>query len=383
MIYLDYAATSWPKPAACIRAMEEFLVDMGSNPSYSRHQRAIKGEEIINQARKDVGWVLGAKNPEHVIFTLNATSALNLAINGFLKPGNRIITSNFEHCSVARPLVLLAKKHGMKIERIGDPKTGVITEEDIHKSLEKEPANLFAVVHASNVTGTIQPIDQLVKAAHSHGCAVLLDTAQTAGVLPINADKWEIDFLAFSGHKHLLGPMGVGGLYIRDPEMLDPVVIGSTGYFDSDDNMPECLPNRYEAGTHNAPGIAALGATCRAIREKGIASIRKDHQDLTRRVIQAFGKIPNLKLYGPTDARKKVGVLSFNIEKLKPEDVGNRLDTRFDIMVRTGLCSAHWAHESLGTLPDGVVRASLGYFTKEEETDLLIEAVEMIASEAN
>ncbi len=383
MIYLDYAATSWPKPAACFRALEHFIADIGSNPGYSRHQRAIKGERLIEEARKDVAWVLGVKESKHVIFTLNATEALNCLMYGYLKRGDRVLASRLEHCSVTRPLANLANDKRIKVERIGDPETGVVTPEHVHEACDGKPPALLAITHASNVTGTIQPIEQLTTAAHEHGCAVLADVAQTAGVLPIKADKWGVDFLAFAGHKHLLGPMGVGGFYVREPDHLKPVIVGSASHTDCTDEMPEYLPNRFEAGTPNGPGIAGLGASCRAIRKKGIPKIHKEHRALTGRIVKELKKIPGVKVYGPTDSRKRVGVISFNVDRLPPQHVGERLDKNFDILVRTGICSCHWAHEHLGTLPDGVVRASLGYFTKEEDVDLLIEAVGMIADESS
>jgi cysteine desulfurase family protein len=382
VIYLDNAATSWPKPIVCIRAMEHFLTDIGSNPWYSVHQRARKGNEIIEQARKDVAWVLGVANPNNVVFTLNATEALNRVLYGFYSPGDRILASRLEHTSVTRPLAALKKGHRVRIEKIGDLETGLITPEHIHQACKKESAQLLAVTHASNVTGALHHIDELVKAAHEHGCAVLVDAAQTAGTVPLEADKWGVDFLAFSGHKHLLGPMGVGGFFVADPDKLKPVFVGSAGYSDASDEMPLDMPRRYEPGTPNAPGIAGLGASCKAIRDKGVPEIKKNAQDLTKRVLKAFKSMPGVVVYGPTDARKRIGNIAFNVGKMNPKEVGDCLDKRFEIMVRTGLCSAPWAHECIGTMPHGVVRASLGYFTKEEDVDLLIDAVGMISADA-
>jgi len=381
VIYLDYAATSWPKPAACIRAIEHFIAEIGANPAYSLHKRARKGDDVIDHARSDVAWVLGIKDPNLVVFTLNATEAINRILWGFLDRGHRVLASNFEHASVTRPLALLRERRGIRIERIGDPSTGIITPDHIHLACEKKNARLLTFTHASNLTGSIQPVKEIVKAAHEHNCAVLLDTAQTAGVLPIEAVKWGVDFLAFSGHKHLLGPMGTGGFFVADPDNLEPVIVGSTGYFDDCDSIPSTMPHKFEPGTPNAPGIAGLGASCRALREKGIKNIRREHQDLTKRIIKALSNTPGVVLYGPADSRKRIGVIGFNIGKLHPTEIGDCLDHKFDIMVRTGLCSCHWANQLTGTMPDGLVRASLGYFTKEEDADLLIDAVGMISAE--
>ncbi len=383
LIYLDYAATSWPKPHACIRAMEHFIAEIGSNPAYSLHRRARKGDDVIDQARHDVAWILGVRNADHIVFTLNATEALNRILWGYMDRGFRVLASHFEHASVTRPLAILKKRRRIKIERIGDPVTGIISPDHIHEACDKNSADLLVINHASNVTGAIQSVKDLIKTAHEHNCAVLIDTAQTAGILAIEADKWGVDFLAFSGHKHLLGPMGVGGFYVADPDRLQPVIVGSADYFDDCDHMPSTMPHRFEPGTPNAPGIAGLGASCKALREKGIRNIRKEQQDLTGRILKAFKSIPTVKLYGPTDVRRRIGVVGFNINGLHPSDVGSSLDQKFDIMVRTGLCSCHWANEFTGTMPDGIVRASLGYFTKDEDVDLLIDAVEMLVEERN
>jgi selenocysteine lyase/cysteine desulfurase len=199
--------------------------------------------------------------------------------------------------------------------------------------------------------------------------------------LPIKADKWEVDYLAFSGHKHLLGPMGVGGFYVADPDKLEPVIVGSAGYFDVSDEIPQDMPLRFEAGTPNAPGIAGLGASCEGLLEKGIPNIRREHQALTQKILDEFSMIPGVKIYGSMNAKNRVGIIAFNVGKLHPCEVGEYLDQKFDIMVRTGLCSCHWANEMTGTIPDGVVRASIGYFTKEDDIELLIDAVGIIAQD--
>jgi len=362
--------------------MEHFIAEVGSNPAYSLHRRAREGDDVIEEARCNVADTLGVRHHSNVVFTLNATEALNRILWGFVDRGFRVLASHFEVASVTRPLAMLKRRRRITVERIGDPKTGIISADHIHEACRKTPADLLVFTHASNVTGAIQPVKELVKAAHEHRCAVLVDVAQTAGVLPIEAEKWGVDFLAFSGHKHLLGPMGVGGFYVAEPDRLEPMIVGSAGYFDDCDEMPSTMPHRFEPGTPNAPGIAGLGASCKAIRDKGIGKIRKEHQELTGRILSAFKATPEVVVYGPTDARKRIGVIGFNINNLHPREVGDCLDQKFDIMVRTGLCSCHWANELTGTMPDGVVRASLGYFTKQEDVDLLIEAVGMIAQEA-
>ncbi len=382
MIYFDYAATSWPKPTACIHAIEHYITEIGSNPAYSLHKRAREGDDIIENARANVASLLGVHNPSHIIFTLNATQAINQVLWGMVDRNHRILASNFEHSSVTRPLAVLGKRRKIDVEKIGDPVTGLISPELVHKALRRKKADLLVFTHASNITGAIQPVKEIVKAAHDHNCPVLVDAAQTVGAIPLKTSNWGVDFLAFSGHKNLLGPMGVGGFYLADPNLLDIVVAGSTGYFDDCDSMPSTLPHRFEPGTPNAPGIAGLGASCRLLNERGVNKIRSKQTILTRKILKAFTRIPGLTLYGPSDARKRIGLIGFNIENRHPNEVGDFLDQKFDIMVRTGLCSCHWANQFTGTMPNGLVRASIGYFTEEDDVDLLIEAVKMIAEEA-
>lgn len=381
MIYLDNAATSWPKPATCIHAMEHFIAKIGANPKYSLHQQARIGEDVMDEARSNVAKILGVKQAKHIVFTLNATEALNRILWGYADRGFRVLASRYEHASITRPLSILKKRRRIKVERIGDPVTGIISPDHVHEACENNPANLLVLTHASNLTGTLQPVDKIVSAAHEHGCAVLVDVAQTAGVLPIKADKWGVDFLAFAGHKHLLGPMGVGGFYVADPDMLEPVIVGSAGPDDASDEIPTSMPSRLEPGTPNAPGVAGLGASCLGLLDKGVSNIRKEHQRLTKKILDAFKDVPGLKIYGPTDVRKRTGIIAFNIDELRPCEVGEYLDQKFEIFVRTGLCSCYWGNELIGTIPDGVVRASLGYFTKDDDVELLIEAVGMIAED--
>jgi len=361
--------------------MEHFIAEIGSNPSYSLHKRARRGDDIIDTARTSVAKILGVGNASNVVFTLNATQALNQVLWSFVDRDYHALASNFEHASVTRPFAMLNKRRGLTVERIGDPDTGIIEPEHIRKACRKKKAQILVLNHASNVTGAIQPVKEITEEAHKHGCVVLLDAAQTAGVLPIESDKWGVDFVAFSGHKHLLGPMGVGGFYACDPDLLQAFFTGSTGYFDDCDDMPSTMPHRYEPGSPNAPGIAGLGASCKLLDEKGIKTVRKEQIELTRKAVNALKEIPEVTLYGPTDARKKVGIIGFNIRHLHPIEAGDILDQKFDIMVRTGLCSCHWANKFTGTMPDGLVRASMGYFTKEEDIDLLIEAVNMIVED--
>jgi len=361
--------------------MEHFIAEIGSNPSYSLHKRARQGDDAIENARRLVANILGVTETPNVVFTLNATQALNQVMWSFIDRDYQVLASNFEHASVTRPFAMLAKRRGLTVRTIGDPVTGIVKPEHVHKACKRKKAHLLVINHASNITGIIQPVKDITEAAHEHGCLVLLDAAQTAGVLPIEAEKWGVDFLAFSGHKHLLGPMGVGGFYVADPEKLSAFFTGSTGYFDDCDEMPSTMPHRYEPGSPNAPGIAGLGASCGLLDKKGIKKVRKTQVELTRKALTALKKIPEVTLYGPSDARKKVGIIGFNIKKLHPIEVGDILDHKFDIMVRTGLCSCHWANKFTGTMPDGLVRASMGYFTKEEDIDLLIDAVHMIVED--
>jgi cysteine desulfurase family protein len=284
-----------------------------------------------------------------------------------------------EHNSVTRPLHALAQK-GVEVTKVKCDIKGLLAPEDITKAI-KENTRLIILTHASNVTGTIQPVCEVGKIARKRGITFLIDACQTAGVLPIDLESMPVDMLAASGHKGLLGPQGTGILYIRPGIDLAPLKEGGTGGGPSDDEQPQALPDRFEAGTMNTPGIAGLGAGAAFLLEQTVESLRQKEMLLYKQLLEGLSAIEGLTLYGTDDPDKRVSLLSFNIETLDPSLVSFRLDEEFDILCRSGLHCAPDAHRTLGTFPEGTVRLSPGFYNSPDDIDKAIDAIRQIAKE--
>ncbi|MFC2013961.1 aminotransferase class V-fold PLP-dependent enzyme [Chloroflexota bacterium] len=382
MIYLDNAATSWPKPESVYQTMDEFLRKKGGNPSRGSHSMAIAAGETVEATRMLVARLIHAPEKERVIFTLNCTDALNLGLKGLLKPGDHAITSCIGHNSLVRPLRKL-EQHGLKITRLPpSPENGVISARDIEAAITKD-TKLVVVTHASNVTGIIQPIEEYGAVAKKHNLIFMVDAAQTAGTYPVDLQTSNIDLLAFSGHKGLLGPPGTGVLYVGNRVDLDSLREGGTGSHSEQEEQPLDLPYRYESGTVNSVGVSGLGAGLKYIFSEGLEKIRAHERCLIDKLIEGLSNIPGLTLYAAKDRAKQAPVTSFNLEGYEPGEVGAILDQAFDIKVRTGLHCAPAAHKTLGTYPLGTIRLSPGYFNTGEEIELTIQAVEKIIRTAS
>jgi len=378
MIYLDNAATSWPKPESVHKAMDEFLRKKAGNPGRGSHSMAMAAQEVIEETRLLITRLINAPEKEQIIFTLNCTDALNLGLKGLLRPGDQVITSCMEHNSVVRPLRKL-EQQGVKITRLPpSPEKGFISPRDLQKAIIKE-TKLVVVIHASNVNGVIQPIEEYGEIARKHGLILMVDAAQTAGNYPIDVQASNIDLLAFSGHKGLLGPPGTGVLYVGERVNLDSLREGGTGSYSELEEQPLALPYRYESGTLNSVGIGGLGAGVKYIFSEDLERIHRYEQYLTERLIEGLSDIPGLTLYKAEDLSKQAPIISFNIEGNEPGEVGAILDQAFDIKVRTGLHCAPAAHKTLGTYPLGTIRLSPGYFNTVEDISLTLEALEKIA----
>jgi len=378
MIYLDNAATSWPKPESVYQTMDEFLRTKGGNPGRGSHSMAVAAGKTVEETRMLIVRLIDAPEKERVIFTFNCTDALNLGLKGLLRPGDHVITSCIEHNSVVRPLRKL-EQQGVKITRIPpSAEAGVVSARDIEQAITKD-TKLVVVTHASNVTGVIQPIEEYGVVARRHNIIFMVDAAQTAGRYPIDVQAGNIDLLAFSGHKGLLGPPGTGVLYVGDRVSLDSLREGGTGSHSEQEEQPFELPYRYESGTVNSVGISGLGAGLKYIFGEGLERIRTHEQYLIDRLIEGLSPIPRVTLYAAKDSSKQAPVVSFNIEGYEPGEVGAILDQAFDIKVRTGLHCAPATHKTLGTYPLGTVRLSPGYFNTVEEIDLTLHALEKIA----
>jgi len=359
-IYFDNAATSWPKPESVLSAMEDFMRNVGANPGRSGHSMSVDSARIVFETREELADLFGMKSSERVVFTNNATHAINLALKGILKSGDNVITSSMEHNSVIRPLRFLEKSIGITVT--------IVDIENI-KGAINENTKLVAVQHASNVTGTIMPIREIGAICRQKKIFFLVDAAQSAGLLPIDLQKDNIDLLAFTGHKSLMGPQGIGGLCLGDRVQLSPLLHGGTGSKSESETHPDFLPDQLEAGTLNTVGIAGLRAGICFVKEKNIL---QHEQELAKHLIEGLCSLKGIKIYG---GEERVGVVSFNIDGISPSDIGAKLDRDHNIMVRVGLHCSPLAHKTIGTFPQGTVRVSFSFFNQKEEVNRLIEAL--------
>ncbi|MDP9473708.1 MAG: aminotransferase class V-fold PLP-dependent enzyme [Chloroflexota bacterium] len=381
MIYLDNAATSWPKPPSVYETLGSFLQTLGANPGRAGHRMAAGAAAAVADCRLRLARLMNAESPDHVVFASNATDALNLAIRGLLRPGDQVITSSMEHNSLARPLRSVAEQ-GVQVTKVLCSPQGVI-DHDVVAAAASPRLRLIAVTHASNVNGAIQPIEDLAEIAHHHKALLLVDGAQTLGAMPMDVQSMGIDLLAFPGHKSLLGPPGTGGLYVGpqvDLATFTPQRSGGTGVRSEDDAQPLELPYRYESGTSNTVGIAGLAAGVRFLEEHSVQSIHQRESSLTRRLIAGLEGIEGVRVCNPPAGAPQAAVVSCVVDGWSPADVGSVLDQSFDIACRTGLHCAPDACRTIGAFPEGTVRLSPGCFTTEDEIDAAIAAVAEIAS---
>ncbi len=376
-IYLDHAATSFPKPAIVCRRMNQVMTRIAANPGRSEHKSARKANQIVQETREEIAKLFSIPDARRVVFTCNATEAINLGLKGILSSGDHAVTSSVEHNAVIRPLKRL-EKTGVRYSLVPCSRQGDLDYRRLQKSL-KPKTRLIILTHASNVTGRIFPVEEVGALAHSKGIYFMVDAAQTAGLLPIDVQKMNIDLLACPGHKSLYGPQGTGFLYVADGIDLKPLREGGTGIDSESDEQPEILPQRLESGTLNTPGIAGLGAGISFVLEQKVEKIRKKEMSLTRNLVQGLKKIKGIRIFGPQKTEERVPLVSFNLESMNPGEVGFLLDDLYDILVRTGLHCAPHAHRTLGTLPSGTVRVSLGFFNTGEDIRALLQALHEIS----
>lgn len=378
MIYFDNAATSWPKPVEVWNAMEHCLKFVGANPGRAGHKMAVEAGRLVDEGRELLATLFNIKNPDRIIFTLNATEALNLAIKGLLKKGDHVITSSMEHNSVTRPLYTL-EQQGVEVTKVTCSEDGTIEIGNIESAIKP---NTVAVVitHGSNVTGTLMPISEIGRLAKNKGLKFIVDAAQTAGVFDIDVSSMSIQLLAFPGHKSLFGPMGTGGLYIEEGIELVPLKEGGTGSKSEIPGQPDVLPERYESGTINSVGIAGLAAGLKFIRKEGMERIRKHELALTRRFLERAEGIKGLKVFGPEKTNLRTPLVSFKLEGKPTSRVGDVLDEQYNIACRAGLHCSPDTHKTLGTLEDKLVRFSFSYFNNEREIDYAVNSIKEIAA---
>jgi len=368
MIYLDNAATSFPKPEPVYRGMEEFVRAAGANPGRGGHRRAVEAETMINDTRRLLARLFGCARPERIVFGHNATDGLNMAIKGVLRQGDHAITSVLEHNSVSRPLNQLEKDGVIQLTRL--PATGAhLIDPDEVARVFRPNTRLVALTHVSNVTGTIQPVAAIGRIARERDALLLIDAAQSAGVVPIEFDRDGIDLLAFTGHKGLCGPTGTGGLVVGERAAVRPWREGGTGGDSSRPVQPEEFPHRLEGGTPNVFGIAGLREGVRVLLGRGVDTVLPHERDLIKTFVTSLRRPERLTWYGADrvitekNGEGRVGLVSANIEGFAPAEVGAILDEQFDIAVRPGLHCAPYAHKHLGTFPQGTVRLSVGILT--------------------
>lgn len=379
MIYLDNAATSFPKPEVVYKAILNNMKNFGANPGRSGHKMALEAGRGIFKGREIIAELFNIDDPMQIVFTSNATESLNLAIKGILNPGDHVITTSMEHNSVLRPIKTL-ENNGVENSIIQCDESGILNPQDIRNAI-KENTKLIVITHASNVTGTLMPIKEVGEIAKEKGVLFLVDAAQTAGIYDIDIKTMHIDLLAMAGHKGLMGPQGTGVLYIKEGIEVRPLKEGGTGSKSQELIQPLMLPDRYESGTPNTLGIAGLTAGIEYILQEGIDKIRKHEEFLTEYFIEGLNKIKKVKIYGPKDIKKQVAVVSINIGEEDSSEMAYILDKAFDIAVRPGLHCAPLAHKTLGTSEQGTVRFSMGYFNIKEDIDSALKAIKDICQQ--
>lgn len=378
-VYLDNAATSFPKPESVYAAMDHFNRNLGGNPGRGSHQATRSAGSVVLEAREALAALFNVADSSRIAFTMNITEAINLALKGILVPGDHVITTSMEHNAVARPLHVLS---GLGVEWTwvicsGD---GSLDPEDIRRAIRPN-TRLICLLHASNLTGTIMPIKEVGKIARENGIIFMVDSAQTAGVLPLDAEEYNIDILTFTGHKALLGPQGTGGLYVRPGLIIKPLKEGGTGSLSESLVHPEYMPDRLESGTLNTPGIAGLAAGVAFIRDTGLEHIRQHELKLTRALLAGLQEIKGVKVYGPEDPVRRVAVVAFNIEDRDCGDVSMNLDLRFGIIARSGLHCAPLAHQTIGSFELGACRLSPGLFNTMEDIEYTVKAIDQLSRE--
>ncbi|MRR55561.1 MAG: aminotransferase class V-fold PLP-dependent enzyme [Deltaproteobacteria bacterium] len=375
-IYLDNAATSHPKPESVYQAVDHALREIGTSPGRGGYRRGLDATRIIFDAREKLAELFGIHDSARLVFTGSATEALNLAIAGMLRPGDHAVTTTMEHNSVSRPL-RVAETRGASVTRIPCDRSGFLNPRDLADALRPD-TRLIVLSHCSNVTGTIQPIAEIGRLANRAGVTLLVDAAQSAGIIPIDVKAMGINLLAAPGHKGLLGPQGTGFLYIGEGLELPPLLVGGTGGHSSDEEQPEEMPARFESGTLNTPGIAGLRAGVEFILTTGSETIRKKELSLVRHLLEGLAGMKEIALHGPAPEKDRGGIVSFTIEGRDPAMIGFTLDQQYDIEVRTGLHCAPWAHRTIGTYPAGTIRVSPGWFTTETEIETFLRAMRQI-----
>jgi cysteine desulfurase/selenocysteine lyase len=384
-IYLDNAATSWPKPEAVYAAVDDYQRRLGAPAGRGAYATGQEVASLVAAARRQVASLIGAEHAKQICFGLNGTDVLNIAIHGLLREGDHVVTSVCEHNSVLRPLRWLAEHRGVSVSYLPCDGKGIIDADALPAAMQAQ-TRLIALTHASNVTGALQPIAEFARIARQREIPLLIDAAQSLGHVPINVAELGIDMLAAPGHKGLLGPLGTGVLFVADHlhAQIESLRQGGTGTSSEDDHQPSELPHKFEAGNLNVPGIVGLGAGAAWVAERTIAKIREHELQLTAALWKDLSEIEGVTLYGPASGEFRVGVVSFNVAGFDPQEVASMLDAAAGIEVRAGLHCAPRMHDALGTTQlGGTVRMSVGPFNTSEQIATAVATVAQLASSAS
>lgn len=382
-IYFDNAATSFPKPAGVEAALLHYHHELGASAGRGAYPRAVLTSRLLDDTRKLLASFFNIRIPSQIVFTLNASDALNLAIKGFdWRVGDNAVVSAMEHNSVLRPLHALKARRGIKVIKVKACPEGLIRPQDIAKAITAR-TRLVVVVHASNVTGSIQPIEEIGRITSHKGVPYLVDASQSAGVLPIDAEAMKIDLLAFPGHKALLGPLGTGALYIRKDLDLETIREGGTGSQSEQEVQPDFLPDKFESGSHNALGIAGWKASLEFLARETLAKVRSHEVRLTEMFLEGLRSIGSVQVYGPKDVAKQMAVVSMRVGEFAPPELSHRLYEMGKLMTRSGLHCAPGAHQAIGTYPLGTTRFSFGYFNTPQDIDQALQVLGDIAKNSS
>ena len=381
-IYLDQASTTYPKPECVAKAVYEYMTGNGSNINRGCYENAYDTEEVVLETRELLCELFDGPDCKNVVFTKNVTESLNVVLKGFLKSGDHVLVSSMEHNAVMRPIRQL-EKNGVAFDRIPCSEQGELKLQSM-EALLKPGTKAVVMMHASNVCGTILPLKKVGAFCKTHGLKFIADCAQTAGTMPISMKEMNIDVLCFTGHKGLYGPQGIGGFILQE-EMISamtPLLSGGTGSISHTEEIPEFMPDRFEPGTMNLPGIFGLNSALGWINEVGIENIYNKERILTRLFLEEIGKLDpkgeKIKLVGKKTEEGRTAVVSIQTPGRDVSEVAYLLDKNYGIMTRVGLHCAPSAHQTLGTYPTGTVRFSFGYFNTEEEVLFAVKALEEI-----
>lgn len=381
-IYLDNAATSWPKPEAVYEAVDHYLREIGGPNGRSGYREALEANRIVERARDGVAAIVGARDPRQVVFGFNGTDVLNLAIRGIVRPGDHVVTTVCDHNSVLRPLTALRETAEVEVSYVPCDGQGFVSPDDVRAALRPD-TRLVAVIHASNVTGAIQPVAEISKIVREHGALMLVDAAQSLGHVPIDVTQIDADLIAAPGHKGLLGPLGTGVLYIRPgvERELTPLRSGGTGTRSEEDRQPEDLPDKYEPGNHNLPGLAGLAAACEFLHSETIAAMHAHHTRLAARLLAGLESLDGVVVHGPQTAASRTSVVSLTVDSFDPQELAGVLESAHRIQSRAGLHCAPRMHDALGTTAGGgTLRLSPGHATTLEDIDAVVAAIQEVVS---